>query len=229
MNVLGWELPEWDTHFARMLIKSGSREYQKHQRDLALRYTPTRNRCIDVGANVGFWSRDFIEEFNAVEAFEPLKDNRLCWAKNVHADWNNWNLYPFALSDRAGTQTLYADPHNCGNAGLSSDGVTQGPSKKQDQPTELNSTQVEVRTLDSFDFKLVSLIKIDSQGSELEVLKGGRDTIDEYRPTLCLELPQRSAMERQEYQMVRDFLDQFGYFNIDTFGKDTIWVVSTKN
>ena len=228
MNVLGWELPNWDTHFAKMLIKSGTRQYQQHQRQLALKYTPTRNRCIDVGANVGFWAKDFIEQFNAVEAFEPLKENRICFGKNVPA-YNNWNLYPFALSDQPGKQKFYWDPHCCGNAGLSSEGVTQGPSNKKDQPTELHSTEVEVRTIDSFNFVLVSLIKVDSQGSELEVLKGAYETLHEWKPTLCLELAQRSPMERQEYQMVKDYLDQFGYTNIDTFGKDTVWVVSTQN
>jgi len=218
-----WYLPTWDTHFEQMLNGSSDDTYQQPQRTLALKHTPDRNRVIDIGANVGFWSRQFIHEFNAVEAFEPMRENRICWWKNVDSDWHNWNLYPFALSDRPGKQRFYWDPNCCGNAGLSSEGVIQGP-KEADRPTKLLDTEVEVRTLDSFEFNLVSLIKIDCQGLELEILKGGYNTIKAELPTLCLELPRRTAMEVQEYNMVKQWLEQFNYNNVATHGKDTIWV-----
>jgi hypothetical protein len=47
---------------------------------------------------------------------------------------------------------------------------------------------VEVRTLDSYGFEQVRVIKVDVEGSELEVLEGGRQTILRDRPTLILEL-----------------------------------------
>jgi len=50
------------------------------------------------------------------------------------------------------------------------------------------AVEVPLRTLDSFDFKDVSFVKIDVEGSELEVLEGGRRTISRDRPHLLVEL-----------------------------------------
>ncbi len=48
--------------------------------------------------------------------------------------------------------------------------------------------KVEVRTLNSFALKGVQLIKVDVEGSELEVLEGARETILRDHPGLLLEL-----------------------------------------
>lgn len=48
--------------------------------------------------------------------------------------------------------------------------------------------RVEARTLDSFGFTDVSLIKIDVEGHELEVLNGAMETIRRWHPTLVLEM-----------------------------------------
>jgi hypothetical protein len=48
--------------------------------------------------------------------------------------------------------------------------------------------EVEVRTLDSYAFRNVRVIKVDVEGSEMEVLEGGRETILRDRPPLIVEL-----------------------------------------
>jgi hypothetical protein len=48
--------------------------------------------------------------------------------------------------------------------------------------------QVEVRTLDSYGFSGVRAVKVDVEGSEMEVLEGGRETIARDRPILIVEL-----------------------------------------
>ena len=47
---------------------------------------------------------------------------------------------------------------------------------------------VEVRTLDSYAFRDVRVIKVDVEGSEMDVLEGGRETILRDRPPLIVEL-----------------------------------------
>lgn len=65
---------------------------------------------------------------------------------------------------------------------------------------------VPVATLDSFAIENVGLIKIDVEGFEEEVLKGGIETINRCRPVLYIEddRPQKSASLRQ-------FLKELGY------------------
>jgi FkbM family methyltransferase len=46
---------------------------------------------------------------------------------------------------------------------------------------------IEVKTLDSFDLKKIDLIKIDTEGFELEVLKGGETCIKKHKPIIIFE------------------------------------------
>ena len=47
--------------------------------------------------------------------------------------------------------------------------------------------KVDCRTIDSFNFSNVGLIKIDVEGAEKEVLMGARNTIIDNRPNLIIE------------------------------------------
>lgn len=47
---------------------------------------------------------------------------------------------------------------------------------------------VQVKRLDDFGIADVDFIKIDVEGHELEVLKGGAATIERYRPVLLMEV-----------------------------------------
>ena len=47
---------------------------------------------------------------------------------------------------------------------------------------------VEMRTLDSYGFTDVRILKIDTEGTEMEVIEGGRETILRDRPALIVEL-----------------------------------------
>ena len=51
--------------------------------------------------------------------------------------------------------------------------------------------KVEVRTLDSFGFTDVDLIKIDVEGHEYSVLEGSLLTIQRCKPILLIEIEQR--------------------------------------
>jgi len=224
-TVYGWHLPSWDTHFEKILNKSNGKPYQEKQRQLALKWTRGRQRVIDIGSNIGFWSKDFVNEFAHVEAFEPIKENRIAWFRNI-GEGRNYSVYPFALGSTSGEVDFYVDPHCCGNAGVNPEGVRQGPSNPKDQPGSLNSFRVEMRTLDSFRFDDVDLIKIDCQGAELEVLRGAIETLTQHTPTLCLELATRNPQEVAEKTAIELFLEKgWGYTEVDRHGKDSIFYV----
>ena len=61
-------------------------------------------------------------------------------------------------------------------------------------------TAVEIDTLDNsmqkFNIPKPSLIKIDVEGYELKVLKGGRETIIKHRPALFIELDDNNLREQ---------------------------------
>jgi FkbM family methyltransferase len=66
--------------------------------------------------------------------------------------------------------------------------------------------RVEARTLDSFGFSDVSLIKIDVEGHEIEVLKGAEQTIRKWHPALIVE-----TGRKHKEQFLEPMLEKWGY------------------
>ena len=69
-----------------------------------------------------------------------------------------------------------------------------------------NRTSVPVRTLDSFGFQRIDILKIDVEGFEMEVLKGAKETISRCRPRIIIET-HSSELE----QLVMGVLNSGGY------------------
>ena len=94
--VQGWHIPKWDTHFEEYMVEG---EYQKDNRNFTFEYVKDFNTvAIDVGANIGLWSRDLCKRFNHVYAFEPVKENVEYYEKNINE--SNYTLYNVALGKK---------------------------------------------------------------------------------------------------------------------------------
>lgn len=73
---------------------------------------------------------------------------------------------------------------------------------------------IPVRTLDSlvntnFPSGRIDFLKIDTEGAELEVLKGGIETIKKYKPKMLLEI--HVFKDRNMGRKIIDFLEPLGY------------------
>ncbi|HPM21228.1 MAG TPA: FkbM family methyltransferase [Thermotogota bacterium] len=126
---------------------------------------------IDIGANVGNHSFYFKNICNAKRliAFEPLLDNLDLLKLNC----NNIEIQPYAISNINSIGNLMVPDllNNSGIARISNSG-----------------NRVELKTLDFFNFKNVTFIKIDVEGHELQVLEGATKTINKYKPQLLIEI-----------------------------------------
>jgi FkbM family methyltransferase len=129
---------------------------------------------LDVGANVGGYSRDIvsISPSATVFAFEPhpLTFERLVSNVKPHGSIHPLN---YAVGDRPGRQILYDRRSELGTAHASMfREVIEDIHKAQSSGHEVN-----VITLDEFidekGLACVDLLKIDTEGYELNVLKGG--------------------------------------------------------
>jgi FkbM family methyltransferase len=79
---------------------------------------------------------------------------------------------------------------------------------------EVERVKIRVRKLDDFCFNDVGFIKIDVEGYEMQVLEGGRATIERCRPNMLIEIEQRFHKETQLIDIFRYILDMgySGYF-----------------
>jgi len=159
-------LPDYDTHFEKY-VKKGY--YQRPGLFLAMSLVKRWGTAVDVGGHVGFLACDMAHFFEKVYSFEPQSDNFLCLLQNTPD-----NVLPenCALGDRPMRVGIHSpEPTNSGAWEL------------------CDGNEVMMRTLDSFEFEEVGLIKIDVQGFEWQVLKGAVETLKQWKPALLVEFP----------------------------------------
>ena len=159
-------------------------ELSNHLRDL---FDRLDIRCvIDVGANAGQY-RDFLRTNvgyeNLILSFEPLPDLVNILNEKSAAD-PNWKVFPYARGNENGTRTFNIAASSQFSSFLSPDNSDiQG---LEDKNVVTSKTTVNIRRLDTvfdeikkeWDVENVYL-KLDTQGFDLEVIKGGENSLKE--------------------------------------------------
>ena len=145
----------------------------------------TRCRAIDVGANVGLISRIFSVLYEEVIAFEPSPQNRACLSRNLSPEFNNVVIYPYALGGDDKKSWIDETSSNCGGDLLVESDLTS--SDRTNRPLA-GRKPITVKTLDGIlKEDCISVIKIDVQGGEADVLRGGEQLILKNTPIILVE------------------------------------------
>jgi FkbM family methyltransferase len=157
--------------------------------------------ALDIGANHGVYSYFMVEHFDRVVAFEPQPacgETLRSWAGD------RVELRPIALSDRDGTSVLSVPVV---------DGVAlTGYARLGDPPSSGDLTmEVPVERLDDQGLTDVRFVKIDVEGHELSVLRGGDSLLTRDRPVLLIEIEQRHLGDRRRVSDVVEHLTTRGY------------------
>ena len=184
-----WSVPDGDELITRKICEckkpnSNHKDidlyYERRVRDKAMAYVRNYNTFIDIGANVGIWTRPMASLFKNVHSFEPAPKNLECLRKNLH-DTPNVDIYTYGLSDINGVGFLVDNVKNCGDCSIT---YQTRLKRKIFGPDDV----VEVKTLDSHELEDVGLIKIDTQGHELRILKGSVETLQKSKPVVVFEI-----------------------------------------
>lgn len=165
-----------DAHDTLQIIDTGKFEETETQKILS--FVREDTVMLDIGANMGFYSIRVGQKAvrGKVISFEPDPGNFTTLQKNIALNnLTNVEIHNVALSDKKDTMRLYKHPFNVGDYRLYNDGDF----------TEF----VDVPTLriDDIINERVDLIKIDVQGFEYFVLKGGRHLLEQYKPIVVSE------------------------------------------
>lgn len=159
---------------------------------------------IDIGANYGTHSLLFLVQGIETISFEPNSACRDYFRQLAEANQVMPRIELVALGEEHGAVTL-SYPQRDTWLGSISAGVATNLSSTQELITE----EVELETLDDYLAEIGSkrsLIKIDTEGNELAVLKGATKTLRNSRPIIVFEC-------WQDYQRTElfAFLDANGY------------------
>jgi FkbM family methyltransferase len=163
---------------------------------------------VDVGSHVGRWAIRASAFYRRVVAFEPDPFTNYVLRRNISRNHIR-NIQPFAvaLSDHRSDGMLFSYGAPACNSLRANhvSGARRGAGRR-----------VKVRLLDDFTshFLRPMLLKIDVEGEELRVLKGGNVTLENFRPTLVVEVHFRNEIEsvmeemkKHEYFVTEMFQD----------------------
>lgn len=180
---------------------------------------------LDVGANTGSFCLLAVRHVRArVVAIEPNPLAFEILTENIALNSleRRVRVLPWALSDRVGSAMLKI-PSASDQSGLAS----LGTPKRFNEWTEV---QVHIRTLDSLEGFLdnlgtgrIDLMKIDTEGAELLVLRGGERLIRKHLPGILLEYDARNTRQFDyEPAKLRRLLQSWGYRHFERFRED-LW------
>lgn len=165
---------------------------------------------LDIGAAHGHFSR-FLKHYwpdARVTAVECNERDRF------FLDNTNWNVIYACLGDKECEKTFYINPR---------DEVGGGSSFHIENTVHFNDAEKETKkivTLDSLNLGGFDLVKIDTQGSELEIIEGGLETIKNSRFLLI----EASFLEYNNGGVLIDDLlaktRELGFRLLDTFGPE---------
>jgi FkbM family methyltransferase len=157
--------------------------------------------AIDIGGNIGFWSRDFCDRFENVIIFEPDTSNIECLEANL-SDKQNYVLHKVGLGSMEEVKTFYKSLTTSGGHSFFRDQVFED---------QVEESQLQIKRLDDYEYKDVGLIKIDTQGSEYDILLGAEQTLFENDCVLNVEIEHKNEAQRTKGKQIISYLDSLGY------------------
>ena len=158
---------------------------------------------LDIGAWCGTWSIAMAAYCKNIYAFEPDRTHFECLTRNI-VPYVHINPRMIALGDSTNT------------VGLTKDDFTQA--RRID-----GKGDIQLHTVDSFDFKNVDLIKIDVEGYEMRVLKGAEKILKTCQ-FLMIELNNNSKKYQSSNIEIEQYLFQLGFRVLINMWPDKVFV-----
>lgn len=173
--------------------------------ETALKYVTRFGTAMDVGANVGTWTRKMMGKFERVIALEPADDTFECLVLNC----------PGAICHHAGASDAE------GFAKVMPD--DRYPTGTGSRWLKIATEGAKLITIDSLGLENVGLMKVDVEGMELRVFRGAKEMLKIWKPVLVVEDKDR-LRARHDLEAPWKFLKSLGYSHEETIGCDRILI-----
>jgi FkbM family methyltransferase len=179
------EIPKNDLRTASFTVLANG-NYESLLENTIFELSSKSKKFLDIGANMGFYALGaaLVNRELEVLAFEPNPGIRRSLIENTILNQieNRIKILEYALSDFTGEAT-FTVPSFTGSGG----GSLKNLHPEEGSP---NQFQVIVERLDNLRAETIGtdLVKIDVEGAEFHLLKGGVETINEEHPTIIVEL-----------------------------------------
>lgn len=175
----------------RRHLKNGS--WEKHISKILYDNAKPNTNVLDIGAFIGTHTLALADISSKgsgkVYTFEPQT-----WAYNLIKSSikknkiKNVKVYNVALSNKKGSIKFCSD-----NTG----GSTICTEKNKSINSWNSNYDVKMKPLDSYNFKNISIMKIDVEGHEISVLEGALKTIQRNKPKILIEVWNRPKRQKE--------------------------------
>jgi FkbM family methyltransferase len=169
---------------------------------------------FDCGANIGNHSIYWALKRNAKEihSFEPVNTTYNILKKNIELNKleNIIHINNVGLSAKTQNSSILNGTKNIDNIG--------GTNLIPDENGDLKLLSMDDYIKNNFSGDKISLIKIDIEGYEYEMLKGAKQTLLKYSPTIFIEIWGKSNFfkeENENFKKVNELLESYNYHIIE--------------
>ena len=159
--------------------------------------------ALDIGASRGLYSARMAIWSKEVICFEPHPSSSRLLKETVAKVFPSMTVHSVALSNQNGLESFKFEFLDPGRSRIIYTDSEKG---------NFGVRMVPVKTLDIFQLGNISLIKIDVEGFEFEVLEGALETIKKSRPAIIIEIEERHR--EGSFGRVRNFLRELNYTGI---------------
>lgn len=193
-------------HFSERVLQPPFDKYDFETVDVIKRVLQKNSNCIDIGAHKGEILKAILKQAPGGKhmAFEPIP----CLFHQLQKKYGSHvRLFNMALSSEAGEAdfTVFKDRP-----------AVSGLKERSFEDARYDTEKIRVRLERLEDLvpanQPVHLIKIDVEGAELEVLKGARRILEQYKPVVLFEFGKGgSDLYGATPELMFDFFDALGY------------------
>ncbi len=181
MDYFGWTTIANDQMLNRFVKENFdmSKEDIEPMQNIIDLYIPERNVAVEIGCHYGFFTKFLSTQFKTVHAFDFPNDIYECFEKNMDKfKCDNVARHPYGIGETekpVATNDWFTKYGRRAPLGNHID-VRPNATKKY-----------KIKTLDSLKLDKVNLIMVDTEGYELNVIRGAAQTILKHKPVLVLE------------------------------------------
>jgi len=156
------------------------------------KFSDTNKIALDIGANIGTHTVYLSEYFKEVHGFEPQRKVFDLLKSNIKINnCHNVKLHNFGLGVKNEIVQMQKFDEN-------SDYNQGGVGIDLNENGEPKGEEIYVKVLDELNLKDVGFIKLDVEGYEYFVLKGGERTISISRPIVIIEINHKTKEYRKD-------------------------------
>jgi len=186
---------------------------------------------LDIGANTGSYALiPLVNKDLTCHAFEPNPKAFEVLSENVEINnlGDNVKIYNNGMWIEPMTLELKI-PLDTTDSGLSTFGDSPDRFKYDKKDGKFETHSIECKTIDTFikETKIEKLdaIKIDTEGSELNILKGGEKLLKEQKPLILLEYDNKNTAQfGYDRTEITDYLKTLGYEHFTMYQLSDIFV-----